>query len=91
MLEIDIPGYKLLQLEHLLLNYNGTLAFEGELLDGVDTALSRLADHMRIHILTGDTFGMARDEVAGFPCELYILPSHGQDNAKLHLSTATGR
>lgn len=84
MLEIDIPGYKLLQLQHLLLDYNGTRACDGELLESVDAALTKLANSLHIHILTGDTFGLAQEEVAGFPCELCILSSHDQDSAKLH-------
>ena len=38
MIEIDIPGYKTLHLEHLVLDYNGTLAVDGVLIDGVATA-----------------------------------------------------
>jgi hypothetical protein len=29
MIEIDIPGYKKLQLKNLVLDYNGTLACDG--------------------------------------------------------------
>lgn len=83
MLEIDIPGYKTLRLEHLLLDYNGTLAYDGELLDGVDVDLSQLSHNLHIHILTGDTFGRAREELSGIPCELVILSAYNQDSAKL--------
>ena len=34
MLTIDIPGMRLLELEHLVLDLNGTLAQDGEVLDG---------------------------------------------------------
>jgi soluble P-type ATPase len=34
MIEIDISGYKTLQLKHLVLDYNGTLACDGQLIDG---------------------------------------------------------
>lgn len=84
MLEIDVPGYNLLRLEHLVLDYNGTLACDGELLDGVDSALIDLSGVMRVHILTGDTFGLARESLAKMPCELIILPATNQDTEKLH-------
>lgn len=83
MLEIDISGYGRMLLEHLLLDYNGTLACDGELLEGIDTALIKLAKSMRIHILAADTFSQAEDTLAGMPCELSILPATGQDAAKL--------
>jgi len=35
VLAIDIPGYKELRLAYMVLDYNGTLACDGELIDGV--------------------------------------------------------
>jgi len=43
MLEIDIPGYRALRLVHLVLDYNGTLACDGALVDGVGDRLAALA------------------------------------------------
>jgi soluble P-type ATPase len=83
MLAIDIPGFKTLTLEHLVLDYNGTLARDGELLDGVRERLAALADRLRIHVLTADTFGKARAQLIGLPCALTILPVEGQDRRKL--------
>ena len=42
MLTVDIPGWRSLQLEVLLLDVNGTLTLDGELLAGVETGLSAL-------------------------------------------------
>ena len=83
MLEIDIPGYRVLRLEHLVLDYNGTLACDGELLDGVRDRLDALAGTLHIHILTADTFGKARAQLVGVPCALSILPAEDQDRRKL--------
>ena len=83
MLEIDISGYRLLRLEHLVLDYNGTLACDGELLDGVKDRLEALAGALHIHILTADTFGKARGQLVGVPCTLSILPTEAQDQRKL--------
>ncbi|TCS78345.1 hypothetical protein EDD59_112106 [Muricomes intestini] len=30
-MKVDIPGYKILNLEYLLLDYNGTIAVDGEI------------------------------------------------------------
>jgi soluble P-type ATPase len=82
MLTISIPGYKDLQLEHLVLDYNGTLACDGEVFDGVREALDRLASHLEIHVLTADTFGKARARLEGFPCRLVVLPRENQHEGK---------
>ncbi len=34
MLRIDIPGYKIIKAEHLVLDFNGTMAIDGRLIDG---------------------------------------------------------
>lgn len=57
MLTIDIPGRGHLQLEHLVLDVNGTLAVDGVLIDGVVAGLVRLRDKLEVHLLTADTLG----------------------------------
>lgn len=83
MIEVEIPGYKTLQFEHLVLDYNGTLAVDGELLEGVKEALIGLSEQLQVHILTADTFGKARSRIEGIPCELSILPLEDQETGKL--------
>jgi len=43
MIELTVPGFGALRLEHLVLDYNGTLAVDGKLLPGVRDALGALA------------------------------------------------
>ena len=83
MIEIQIPGYKTLQLEHLVLDYNGTMAIDGQLITGVKEALVNLADKLQIHVLTADTFGKVETEIKDIPCKLSILPKENQDEGKL--------
>jgi P-type E1-E2 ATPase len=90
MLVLDIPGFKTLSLQHLVLDYNGTMACDGELLAGVRERLTALADTLRLHILTGDTFGKARSQLVGLPCALSVLPAQGQDQRKLQYIRALG-
>lgn len=82
MLEIAIPGAKTLRLEHLIADYNGTLARDGQLLPDVAEALHRLSATLALHVVTADTFGQARAALAGLPCRLSILEPAGQDLAK---------
>ena len=57
MIELNIPGREVLKLEHLVSDVNGTLALDGQLLDGLARALLNLRDRLTIHLLTADTHG----------------------------------
>ncbi len=57
MIELNIPGRGLVQLQHLVCDVNGTLAVDGELLDGVKSRISALRDRLTLHLLTADTHG----------------------------------
>jgi soluble P-type ATPase len=84
MIEIVIPGRAPLQLAYLVLDYNGTLAVDGDLLPGVREALSEIAHFFEIHVVTGDTFGTARTGLEGTPCRLAVLGAQDQAEAKFH-------
>ena len=83
MLGIAIPGWGDLQLEYLVLDYNGTLACDGELIEGVAGSLRTLAEDLQIHVVTADTFGKAQTGLEGLPCKLVVLPADRQDAGKL--------
>ena len=83
MIQINIPGYCSMHLQHLVMDYNGTLAQDGLLLEGVQPRLDSLADRLHLHVITADTFGLARKELAGVRCDLAILPGNEQASAKL--------
>ncbi len=82
MTRILIPGYGRLTLEHMVLDYNGTLACDGDLLEGVGEALTGLAETLRIHVVTADTFGKVRSGMKGIPCTVHVLPEQDQALAK---------
>lgn len=60
MLHIDIPGSKGLNIEYLVLDYNGTIAVNGDILPGVKERINLLSKNLTIYVLTADTFGTAR-------------------------------
>ena len=82
MIAIDIPGYKKLQLFHLVLDYNGTLGCDGQLLAGVKSILQALSNDIKIHVLTADTFGNVKSQLTEIPCNLFILSPAKQDIGK---------
>jgi soluble P-type ATPase len=82
MIGINIPGFKELRLTHLVLDYNGTIAAHGRLIPGVPEKLAVLAPRLAIHILTADTFGTVREQVAPLPARLIVIPPGDQARAK---------
>ncbi len=90
MLQIDIPGHKTLQLKHIVLDYNGTIACDGTLIAGVKENLTALADKLQVHILTADTFGKAKEGLEDVDCQLSILAPDAQDIGKLNYVKALG-
>ena len=82
MIHIDIPGVGALEIERVVTDYTGTHAFGGRLTDAVRSRLTRLADLVEIHVLTSDTFGTARAELAGLPVTVQLLTGAGHDEQK---------
>jgi soluble P-type ATPase len=83
MLTFDIPGYKILTLAHLVMDYNGTLAVDGKLVDGVAARLETLSRDLKIHVITADTFGLVQQQMAALPCQVSVLGKENQAEAKL--------
>lgn len=57
MLKLEIPGRGVLYLEHLVTDVNGTIAIDGELINGVKECIQRLRGILDIHIVTANTHG----------------------------------
>lgn len=83
MISLDIPDFGPLQLDHLVSDYNGTLALDGILHSGVADRLRELAKEVAIHVVTADTFGVVREQLAGLPVTLTIVSPENQAFAKL--------
>jgi P-type E1-E2 ATPase len=57
MIQIVIPGREPLALAYLVLDVNGTLALDGQLLPGVAAQLGELRNQIAIRLLSADTYG----------------------------------
>ncbi|SIN69669.1 Soluble P-type ATPase [Sulfurivirga caldicuralii] len=86
MIEIEIPGTGALTIEHVLCDYNGTLAVNGDLIEDIALRLQTLAAQVAVHVVTADTYGSVERALAGLPVQVHVLPSdHPQDRGKLDL------
>lgn len=83
MIEIDIPGYRIFQLHHLVLDVNGTLAKDGQLIEGVKELLADIGKRLEIHMITADTHG--RQEMVDRELKLTAvrIPAQNQAESKL--------
>ena len=90
MINISIPGYRELNLSHLVLDHNGTMAFDGIPIPGVEGLLRKLADELTVHVITADTFGTVREALRDFPCKVLILRTGDQQIQKKNHILALG-
>ena len=90
MISVNIPDYGDLEISHLVLDYNGTIACDGQLITDVKDLLVKLSNQLQIHILTADTFGNVREGIDGIPCKLEILPKVNQSQKKLDYVSELG-
>lgn len=85
MLELDIPGYGVLSLEHLVLDVNGTIAAGGELLPGVAEGLAALAGVLKPVAITADTHGTATSLGERLGIDVHVIASGWEAGDKLAL------
>jgi len=82
MITINITGNRKIEVTHLVLDFNGTLAIDGKLIDGTKPLLELLSNQLTIHVVTADTFGTAESELSGINCTLKIISPEMQDMQK---------
>lgn len=70
-------------LKHLLLDYNGTLAVDGIVKEGVMTRLEALSGQLQIHVLTADTYGSVHEQCGAEFIRVHVIGTQDQDRQKL--------
>ena len=75
MLNIQIPGREELVLNHLILDYNGTIAEDGEIIESIRPRLAELAKNLKIYVITADTHGTAAKKCEGLPLQVLTFPT----------------
>ena len=75
MLSVKIPGRDELMLSHLILDYNGTIAQDGEIIESIRPRLEELSKRLHICVITADTHGTAAHKCAGLPLEVRTFPT----------------
>jgi P-type E1-E2 ATPase len=82
MIELNVPGRGVILLDHLVSDVNGTLALDGQLIDGVARGLGVLRDRLSLHLLTADTSGRQAEIDRKLGIEAVRIPPGGEIEAK---------
>ena len=90
MQKIAIPHYADLQITHVVLDYNGTLASNGIVSEETRQILHQLTELYHVHVITADTFGTVKKELEAFDLEVIILSSEDHTAEKAQLIERLG-
>ena len=78
MIIYEIPGREDLEIKNIVFDYNGTIAKDGKLIEGVKELINSLAEKADIFILTADTYGTVEKECRDINGKILTFP---RDNA----------
>ncbi len=84
-MRLVVPGRGTYEVEHLVLDMNGTIAVDGELLEGVEERLSVLRHMVHLVIITADTHGSARNLEQRLGLEVIVLKEGDESSQKMEL------
>ena len=88
---LEIPGRETVEIKDVVLDYNGTIAIDGKLIDGVAELVNELAGDINFHIITADTYGSTEKELANINCKVVKIPKEKQDSNKLDYLLKLGK
>jgi|SRR5450759_2497830 len=57
MIDLQIPGRGLIQLHYAVFDVNGTLAVDGDLIEGIEARIAQLRGKLEVRLITADTHG----------------------------------
>ncbi len=82
-MRIEIPGRDAMEIKAVVLDYNGTIAVDGQLIAGVGDMINELADLVDFHVITADTYGSVEKALTRIRCKVVKIPDNKQDESKL--------
>ena len=84
MIKYEIPGREDIVIENLVLDYNGTIAYNGKLIDNVEKLLNDL-HFLNIYILTADNYGTVEEECKNINGRILTFPKEnaGEEKRKI--------
>ena len=91
MIEIEIPGREeKLRIASVVLDYNGTIARDGLLLEGAAERIRALAGKAAVYVLTADTYGTVERQCEGLGVTVRTFPRAGAARCKEEIVRSLG-
>lgn len=90
MIKVDIPSYKKLEIENLVFDYNGTLAVDGKLVEGVMDKLIKASKRVKVYVITADTYGTVKENFKDVDIEVKIISQENGSIDKLNFIKELG-
>ncbi|WP_341503818.1 hypothetical protein [Gallaecimonas sp. GXIMD4217] len=88
---ISIPGRESIEINNVILDFNGTIAIDGKLIAGVADKINALSKSLRFYVVTADTYGTAERELAGVDCQVVNLSTSQRYGTKSDVLSALGK
>ncbi len=85
MISVPVPGWGELSIEYVMVDFNGTVAFDGKLKKEVKEVIDKISRYVKVFVITADTYETA-DSVLG-PANVTFIKvdksSSGEEKAKV--------
>ena len=91
MIEITIPGRGNYTIKNVVVDLNGTIAVDGEIVRGVKERVAMLSQDLEIFLVTADTNKNAEDLIKDFPVTLYKIKEAEENSQKLQFVVKQGK
>jgi len=91
VIEITIPGRGNYIIRNLILDLNGTIAVDGNIIGGVKEKLAMLSQKLDIFLVTADMNKNAERLVKDLPVKLYKIKETEENNQKLRVVLKKGK
>jgi len=91
VIEITIPGRGNYTINNLVLDLNGTIAVDGNIIGGVKEKLAMLSQKLDIFLVTADMNKNAERLVKDLPVTLYKIKETEENNQKLRVVLKKGK
>lgn len=88
---LNIPGREGIKISHVILDFNGTIAIDGKLIDGVSNKINSLARSLNFYVVTADAYGTVSRELMRVNCQIINLSKSEEFQNKLDVLIALGK
>ncbi len=88
---IKIPGRETVEIKNVIFDYNGTIAIDGQLIEGAAKSINELSSDFNFHVITADTFGSVNNALKDVTCTVIKIPEQNQDQTKFEYLLKLGK